>query len=307
MMKIMEVGPRDGLQNEANTVPTDIKRMLIMRLMGAGLKWIEATSFVSKDAIPQLHDAEGLFASLPKHSETVFPVLVPNEKGLLRALSAGASHVAIFLSASETFSQKNIRMSIADSVRVYEDVTKQAKAKGLWVRSYISCVMGCPYEGVIDPRTVTMLALKMQSWGVDEISLGDTIGVGTPLLFQRLIGRVKDVVPIEKIAVHCHDTYGQGLANILTAIDNGVTIVDSSVGGLGGCPYARGATGNVATEDVIYMLDGMGIQTGVDLTLLAETGEWICKTIGREYAAKAGKAWLQRRDRRSVMGAEQNA
>lgn len=296
-MKIMEVGPRDGLQNEANIIDTAIKKMLIMRLIGAGLRWIEATSFVSKEAIPQLQDAEQLFPSLPMQSDVVYPVLVPNEKGLSRALASGATHIAIFLSASETFSQKNIRMSVSDSLRVYEELTKVAKAKGLWVRGYISCVMGCPYEGVIDPRTVTMLADKMQHWGIDECSLGDTIGVGTPLLFQRLIERVRDVVSLDNIAVHCHDTYGQALANILTAVNMGVRIVDSSVGGLGGCPYARGATGNVATEDVIYMLEGMGIHTGVDLTALAETGAWICKTIGRDYAAKSGKAWLQRRTR----------
>lgn len=293
-MKIMEVGPRDGLQNETNMLDTDIKKLLIMRLIGAGLKWIEATSFVSPAAIPQLQDADQLFPTLPKKTDVVFPVLVPNERGLERALAAGATHIAIFLSASDTFSQKNIRISMPESVRLYEGLTKLAKKNGLWVRGYISCVMGCPYEGDIDPRAVVMLAERMRLWGVDEISLGDTIGVGTPLRFKQLIERVKDAAPLDAVAVHCHDTYGQALANIVTAVNMGVRIIDSSVGGLGGCPYARGATGNVATEDVVYMLQGMGIETDVDLTRLAETGEWICKTIGRDYAAKAGKAWLQR-------------
>ncbi|MFI4957304.1 MAG: hydroxymethylglutaryl-CoA lyase [Gammaproteobacteria bacterium] len=296
-VKIMEVGPRDGLQNEPNAVSTDIKKELITRLVSTGVNWVEATSFVSPAAIPQLQDADQLFPMLTKQAGIHYPVLVPNEKGLSRAVAAGVKHIAIFLSASETFSEKNIRMSIPESLKVYEAITKAAKAQGIWVRGYISCVMGCPYEGDVDAQAVAILARAMNSWGVDEISLGDTIGVGTPLKFQHTISVVQEDFPIEQIAVHCHDTYGQGLANILAALSMGVAIVDSSVGGLGGCPYARGATGNVATEDVIYMLNGMGIETGVNLSLLCETGAWICETIGREYATKAGKAWIQRRIR----------
>jgi hydroxymethylglutaryl-CoA lyase len=291
---LMEVGPRDGLQNEQWVVSTNIKRELIERLINTGLRWIEATSFVSPQAIPQLQDADQLFPTLPVKRGIVYPVLVPNEKGLARAMAAGATHIAIFLSASETFSQKNIRMSISQSLEVYEKITREAKAKGLWVRGYISCVMGCPYEGKIDHKTASVLSQAMLGWGIDAISLGDTIGVGTPLAFQQLINELKQYIPIEKIAIHCHDTYGQALANILTALNMGVTTIDSSVGGLGGCPYAKGATGNVATEDVVYMLEGLGVKTGVDLTLLAETGQWICDAIGRENGSKAGKAWLQR-------------
>ena len=291
-VKIMEVGPRDGLQNEPNAIDTETKKNLITRLAAGGLHWIEATSFVSATAIPQLKDADQLLPMLPKASDVHYPVLVPNEIGLQRAIKAGVKHIAIFLSASETFSEKNIRMTIDESLKVYEQITKTAKAHGIWVRGYISCVMGCPYEGDVDTQSVAILARAMKSWGVDELSLGDTIGVGTPLHFQHMISAVSHEFPIEHLAVHCHDTYGQGLANILASLCMGVAIVDSSVGGLGGCPYARGATGNVATEDVVYMLNGMGIETGVNLLSICETGAWICETIGREYATKAGKAYL---------------
>ncbi len=291
-VKIVEVSPRDGLQNEAQTVATDIKIQLIDRLSATGLRVIEATSFVSAKAIPQLQDAEQVLAGITKKSGVAYPVLVPNEKGLQRAIAAGAQEIAVFASASETFSQKNINCSIAESLENYQAVCSAALQQGLQVRAYVSCVCGCPYEGEVKPEKVVEVAAALLQMGAYEVSLGDTIGIGSPAQVQALLDIVMQVVPKEKIAVHFHDTYGQALANIVAAMQQGITTVDASVAGLGGCPYAKGATGNVATEDVVFCLQGMGIETGIDFTALCAVGDFISKALGKENYAKAGTAFL---------------
>ncbi|NIZ03373.1 hydroxymethylglutaryl-CoA lyase [Thalassospira lucentensis] len=295
-VKIVEVGPRDGLQNEKTMVPTDTKVALINRLNDAGLSVIEATAFVSPKWVPQMADASDVMSKITRKSGVTYPVLAPNLKGLEAAIAAGATEVAVFGAASESFSQKNINCSIAESLDRFRPVVDAARDAGLSVRGYVSCVLGCPYEGDIAPQKVAEVAKSLYDMGCYEISLGDTIGTGTPAKAQAMISKVAAHVPIEKLAAHFHDTYGQALANLLTAMQMGVATIDSSVAGLGGCPYAKGASGNVATEDVVYMLNGLGIETGIDLEKLAATGSWICDQIGRSSASKANLALAAKRE-----------
>jgi hydroxymethylglutaryl-CoA lyase len=295
-VRMVEVGPRDGLQNEARTVPLEIKVELIDRLSATGLAVIEAGSFVSPKWVPQMADTAEVLARIRRAPGVRYPVLVPNMKGLEAALGSGVEEIAVFGAASESFSQKNINCSIAESLDRFRPVVEAARAKGMRVRGYISCVAGCPYEGAVAPEAVARVAQALHAMGCAEISLGDTIGTGTPRKMQAMIEAVAHEVPLDRLAVHCHDTYGQALANILAALELGVAIVDSAVAGLGGCPYAAGASGNVASEDVLYMLDGLGIETGIDLAKLAETGAFIAAALGRASGSKAGLA-LSRRAR----------
>ena len=289
-VRIVEVGPRDGLQNEANTVPPEAKVALIEALVGAGLKTIEAGSFVSAKWVPQMADTADVLARLDLQSDISYPVLVPNLQGLDRALKEGVREVAVFGSASESFSQRNINCSIDESLHRFAPVIEKARGHGLKVRGYVSCVLGCPYEGDVAPQAVARVASRLFALGCYEISLGDTIGVGTPIKAQKLIERVGAEIPVEHLALHFHDTYGQALANILACLELGVSVIDSAVAGLGGCPYAVGASGNVATEDVVYMLRGMDVETGVDLDALAEAGRTISRLLGREPASKVARA-----------------
>ncbi|MDE1150701.1 MAG: hydroxymethylglutaryl-CoA lyase [Azospirillaceae bacterium] len=291
-IRIVEVGPRDGLQNEAVLVPTDIKVALVDRLAATGLTVVEAGAFVSPKWVPQMADSAAVLAQIQRPAGVRFPVLVPNERGLTQALAAGVKEIAVFAAASEAFSQRNINCSIAESLDRFAPVARQARDASVSVRGYVSCVLGCPYEGAIDPGRVAEVSARLVDLGCAEISLGDTIGVGTPAQAQALVRRVARDVPVEKLAAHFHDTYGQALANLLACLDEGVRVIDSSVAGLGGCPYAKGATGNVATEDVVYMLEGQGLATGVDLDVLAVIGGWISDTIGRPNASRAGRALL---------------
>jgi len=289
-VRIVEVGPRDGLQNEPGVVATPIKIELIHRLADAGLPAIEATAFVSPKWVPQMADSAAVMAGIRKKSGVAYPVLVPNLKGFEAALAAGAEEVAVFGAASEAFSRKNINCSIAESLARFEPVAQAAKQHGLRLRGYISCVAGCPYQGAVKPAAVAEVAAQLYRMGCYEISLGDTIGVGTPGKIQAMIEAVATAVPMEKLAVHFHDTYGQALANLYAALELGVATMDSSVAGLGGCPYAKGASGNVATEDVVYMLDGLGIHTGVDLDLVFEAGRYICGELRREPSSRVARA-----------------
>jgi hydroxymethylglutaryl-CoA lyase len=289
-VRIVEVGPRDGLQNEKAEVPTKVKLELIERLAGAGLRAIEATAFVSPKWIPQMADHTEVLEGIRREHGVSYPVLTPNLKGFQAALAAGAAEVAVFGAASESFSKKNINCSIAESLERFRPVADAAREAGVKVRGYISCVLGCPYEGAIAPAKVAEVARALNDMGCYEISLGDTIGTGTPGKTQAMIEACARAVPIERLAGHYHDTYGQALANIYASLEMGVATFDSSVAGLGGCPYAKGASGNVATEDVVYMLQGLGIDTGVDLAKLVATGQWICGVIGKEPQSKAGKA-----------------
>jgi hydroxymethylglutaryl-CoA lyase len=289
--RIVEVGPRDGLQNEAAHVPTEVKIELIEQLAEAGLAAVEATAFVSPEWVPQMADNARVFAGIRKKPGVAYPVLVPNLKGFEAARVAGAAEIAVFGAASETFSRKNINCSIAQSLERFAPVVKAARANKMRVRGYISCAAGCPYEGEVKPQAVAALAEKLYKMGCYEISLGDTIGVGTPGRIRAMIEAVAKRVPIGRLAGHYHDTYGQALANIYASLEAGVRTFDSSVAGLGGCPYARGATGNVATEDVVYMLDGLGIETGVDLTKVLRTGQFICRALGREPSSKVARAF----------------
>ncbi len=288
-VKIIEVGPRDGLQNEKITVPAAVKIEFINRLSQTGLQTIEATSFVSPKWIPQLADADEVFCGIKKQPGVSYPVLVPNEKGMQRALAAGAKEVSIFTAASETFNHKNVNASIAESIERFKPVMALAVKHDVKVRGYISTVIGCPYEGPIAPEAVTRVAKELADLGCYEISLGDTIGVGTPVKAQRMLAAVAAEVPMKKLAVHFHDTYGQALANIHACLELGVAAVDSSTSGLGGCPYAKGATGNVATEDVLFMLSGMGIETGVDMAKLLEAGAFISTALARRPESKLGR------------------
>ena len=289
-VRIVEVGPRDGLQNEVNTVPPEAKVALIEALAGAGLKTIEAGSFVSAKWVPQMADTADVVARLDLKSDINYPVLVPNLQGLDRALKEGVREVAVFGSASESFSQRNINCSIDESLHRFAPVIEKARGHGLKVRGYVSCVLGCPYEGDVAPQAVARVASRLFALGCYEISLGDTIGVGTPIKAQELIERVGAEILVEHLALHFHDTYGQALANILACLELGVCVIDSAVAGLGGCPYAVGASGNVATEDVVYMLRGMDVETGVDLDALAEAGRTISRLLGREPASKVARA-----------------
>jgi hydroxymethylglutaryl-CoA lyase len=289
---IVEVGPRDGLQNESNTLSTALRIELIDRLSQCGVPVIEAGSFVSPKWVPQMAGTDKVLAGIDALPGTRYPVLVPNLHGYELAVAAGAKEIALFTAASESFSQKNTNCSITESISRMKSVTGKAKAADLRVRAYISCVLGCPYEGAIEASAVAAICEQLIQMGCDEISLGDTIGTGTPAAANALIREVEAVTPITQLAVHFHDTYGQALANILACLDAGIRIIDSSVSGLGGCPYASGASGNVATEDVVYMLEGLGLETGIDLQALATTGEWISKQLHRPNNSRAGVALL---------------
>ncbi len=289
-VRIVEVGPRDGLQNEPGTLTTETKLELIHRLADAGLPTVEATAFVSPKWVPQMADHDTVLRAIRRKPGVNYPVLTPNMKGFEAAADAGAEEVAVFGAASESFSKKNINCSIDESLERFRPVVEAARARDIRVRGYVSCVLGCPYEGDIDPATVAHVANALYAMGCYEISLGDTIGTGTPLKAQRMVEAVAAHVPMDAIAAHFHDTYGQALANLYAVMELGVATVDSSVAGLGGCPYAKGASGNVATEDVVYMLDGMGVTTGVDLQALASAGRWISAELGREPASKVARA-----------------
>ncbi|MBK6728703.1 MAG: hydroxymethylglutaryl-CoA lyase [Xanthomonadales bacterium] len=289
-VRIVEVGPRDGLQNEKPIVPTATKIALIDRLSAAGLRSIEATSFVSPKWIPQLADAAEVFAGIQKHEGVAYPVLVPNLQGYERALAVGVREVALFTGASETFTRQNINASIEESIDRFRPILERAGNDGVKVRGYVSTTLGCPYQGAVDVREVVRVARRIHELGCYEVSLGDTIGVGTPSKARAMLKAVAGEVPMGALAVHFHDTRGQALANVFACVEEGVRVVDASVSGLGGCPYATGASGNVATEDVVYLLHGMGFVTGVDLDALVETGQWISNEIGRGNGSKFGRA-----------------
>lgn len=289
-VRIVEVGPRDGLQNEKNIVATADKVELINRLSATGLRSIEATSFVSPKWVPQLADAAEVFSTIQRRPGVSYPVLVPNEAGYERAHAVGADEIAVFTAASEAFNRRNINASIDESLRRFEPVLARAREDGVRVRGYVSTVLGCPYQGEVPVAEVVRVSRVLHQMGCHEISLGDTIGTGTPRAARAMLRAVAAEVPMQALAVHFHDTWGQALANILACLEEGVAVVDAAVAGTGGCPYARGASGNVATEDVVYMLHGMGIQTGIDLPALAATGHWLAARLGRESGSRAGRA-----------------
>jgi hydroxymethylglutaryl-CoA lyase len=289
-VRIVEVGPRDGLQNEPNPIPTATKIALIERLAATGLPVVEATSFVSPKWVPQLADAAEVYAGIAKRPGVDYPVLVPNVQGYERARACGVASIAVFTAASEAFNRRNINASIDESLVRIRDVTERARADGVPVRGYVSTVLGCPYQGEVPVADVVRVARALVELGCHEISLGDTIGVGTPRRARAMLRAVASEVPVERLAVHYHDTRGQALANVYASLEEGVRVVDASVAGLGGCPYARGATGNVATEDVVYLLAGLGVATGVDLDALIEVGRWISAELGRPNGSKVGRA-----------------
>ena len=304
-VRIVEVGARDGLQNEKQTVTTETKLELIDRLGAAGVTAIEATAFVSPKWIPQMADHDAIMRRLVKRSGVSYPVLTPNLKGFEAAANAGATEVAVFAAASESFSQKNINCSIAESIARFEPVFDAAIAKGIKVRGYVSCVIACPYEGSIAPQAVTDVAQALYERGAYEVSLGDTIGVGTPASVERMLDVVAKRVPVAQLAGHYHDTYGMAIANVHASWRLGVRTFDSSISGLGGCPYAKGATGNVATEDVVYLLHQLGAETGIDLNALIDTSAWISERLGREPNSRVARAMLAKRS--SVPGATPTA
>ena len=289
-VRIVEVGPRDGLQNERVDIGTAAKVELIDRLSRTGLRSIEATAFVSPKWVPQMADAAEVLAGIQRMAGIAYPVLVPNEQGYARAREAGADEVAVFTAASEAFNLRNTNASIAQSLERFAPVLERARADGVRVRGYVSTVLGCPYQGEVPLADVVRVARSLHAMGCYEISLGDTIGVGTPAKARAMLQAVAGEVPMAALAIHFHDTYGQALANVLACLEDGVAVVDSAVSGAGGCPYAKGASGNVASEDVVYMLHGLGIRTGVDLPLLAETGRWLAGLLGRETGSKVGRA-----------------
>jgi hydroxymethylglutaryl-CoA lyase len=289
-VKMVEVGPRDGLQNEKTTVPTEVRIELIERLADAGLPVVEAGSFVSPKWVPQMADTGEVMKRIRRREGVSYPVLVPNMKGLDAAIAAGATEIAGFAAATETFSRRNTNCSIAESLQRQSEVCRAAIDQGLRVRGYMSVVLGCPYEGDVKPSQVADVVRRLWDMGCYEVSLGDTVGMGTPAKTQRLIEAVSAHIPVEKIGGHYHDTYGQAIANILASLEMGMATFDSSIAGLGGCPYSPGATGNVATEDVLYMLDGMGIETGVHMDALLDTAEFICSRLGRSTVSRAGRA-----------------
>ena len=289
-VRIVEVGARDGLQNEKTMLPSEVKIALIDRLSSAGLKTIEVTSFVSPKWVPQLADASEVYRGIRKVPGVSYPVLVPNEQGYLRAREVGASEVAVFTAASEAFNRKNINASIDESIDRFAPIMAHAKNDGVRVRGYVSTVLGCPYQGDVPIADVVRVARRLHEIGCYEISLGDTIGVGTPGKARTMLSAVASEVPMQALAVHFHDTYGQALANILACLEEGVRVVDSAVSGTGGCPYAKGATGNVASEDVVYMLHGMGMTTGIDLDVLVAAGSWLAAQLHKETASRVTKA-----------------
>ena len=289
---IIEVGPRDGLQNESSFVSSEHKIELINLLSQTGLKHIEVTSFVSAKSIPQLADNDVVFSAINKVPGIHYSVLVPNERGMNKALEVGAKEIAVFTAASELFNQRNINCSIEESIARFQPALNLAKAHDIKVRGYISCVLGCPYQGEIDPQKVADVTQRLIDMGVDEISLGDTIGVGTPKQTQHVLDKVLKILPLNQLAMHFHDTYGQAIANIYTSLHYGVHRFDSSVAGLGGCPYAQGASGNVATEDVLYLMHGLGINTEVDIFKIVAAGDMICKVLGRKNQSKVANAML---------------
>lgn len=289
---IVEVGPRDGLQNEQSFVATPTKIELINLLSQSGLRHIEVTSFVSTKAIPQLADHDEVFRAINKPAGVHFSALVPNERGMQSALAVGVKEIAIFTAASELFNQHNINCSIDESIARFEPIMSLARTQKVHVRAYISCVLGCPYEGKIPPQQVVNVTQRLIELGIDEISLGDTIGVGTPKQTKELITAISTCLPLSQVAMHFHDTYGQAVANIFAALESGISRFDSSVAGLGGCPYARGASGNVATEDVLYLLHGLGIETGIDIYQIVAAGDMICKALGRKNQSKVANALL---------------
>jgi hydroxymethylglutaryl-CoA lyase len=290
-VNVVEVGPRDGLQNEKAEVPTAVKIELIDRLSAAGLSAVEATAFVSPKWVPQMADNAAVMAGINRRPGTSYPVLTPNMKGFEAAVAAGAEEVAVFGAASESFSKKNINCSIAESLDRFAPVLEAAAENGVRVRGYVSCVLDCPYEGPIAPSAVADVSARLLDMGCYEISLGDTIGRGTPVRARAMVDAVAERVPVRQLAAHFHDTYGQALANLYAVLEQGIATVDSSVSGLGGCPYAKGASGNVATEDVLYMLDGLGIETGVDLAAVIEAGRFISTHLGRPSGSKVNRAY----------------
>jgi hydroxymethylglutaryl-CoA lyase len=290
-VKIVEVGPRDGLQNEARELPTAVKVELIERLADAGLPAVEATAFVSPKWVPQMADHAEVLERIRRRPGVAYPVLTPNLKGFEAARAAGATEVAVFGAASEAFSKKNINCSIAESLERFRPVVEAAKSHDIKVRGYVSCVLGCPYEGEVKPDRVAEVAGTLYDMGCYEVSLGDTIGTGTPGKAKAMIEACAKRVPLQKLAGHYHDTYGQALSNIYASLEMGITTFDASVAGLGGCPYAAGASGNVATEDVVYMLNGLGVKTGIDLARLVEIGRWICGVLGRKPSSKVNQAF----------------
>ncbi len=295
-VKIVEVSPRDGLQNEKDFVPTDIKVELVNRLSAAGFPNVEAASFVSPKWVPQMADGAELMARIDRHpGATIYSVLTPNLKGLEGALAAKADEIVIFGAASEAFSQKNINCSIAESIARFEPVAEAARAAGVRVRGSISCALGCPYQGEVPISSVVDMARRFKALGCDEIDVADTIGVGTPRRVREVMSAVSAVMDPSRLSGHFHDTYGQALANILAAMETGIAIFHSSVSGLGGCPYAKGATGNVATEDVLYMLRGLDIDTGVDFDAVVDIGQWMAANLNRKGASRAGNAIAAKR------------
>ena len=290
-VRIVEVGPRDGLQNEpGDIIPTAVKVELINRLADAGLSYVESASFVSPKWVPQMGDATDVMQTIERKPGVTYAALTPNLKGLEGAIAAGADEVAVFGAASEAFTQKNINCSIKESLERFVPVIERAREANIRVRGYVSTVMGCPYEGDIAPAQVASVCRDLFDMGCYEISLGDTIGVGTPIKAKKMLEAVAAEIPVEKLAAHFHDTYGQALANLYSVIEEGVAVVDTSVAGLGCCPYAKGASGNVATEDVLYMLNGLGIETGVDLNKLVQTSHWITAQLGRSNGSKVALA-----------------
>lgn len=286
---LFEVGPRDGLQNEAHPLGPDDRVSLIKRLAHAGMPYVEAGSFVSPKWVPQMADTDKVLAQLDAEAYR-YPVLTPNMKGFEAARAAGADHVAVFGAASETFSQKNINCNIAESIRRFAPVMEEARKHNIRIRGYVSCVLGCPYEGDVAVATVVEVAEWLLEHGAHEISLGDTIGVGTPACARAMVKQVAQSVPRDRLALHFHDTYGQALANILACLEEDIRIIDVAVAGLGGCPYAAGASGNVASEDVLYMLEGMGFETGIDLDKIVATGNWVSHLLNRQNNSKVGRA-----------------
>ena len=291
-VRIVEVGPRDGLQNEAAIIATADKIALVDRLSDTGLQTVEATSFVSPKWVPQLADAADVFAGIKHRDGVAYPVLVPNLQGYARARAVGATEVALFTAASDAFNRRNTNAGIDESLERFRPVLAQAAEDGVRVRGYVSTVLGCPYQGEVPVAEVVRVSRALHAMGCYEISLGDTIGVGTPRKARDMLLAVADAVPMDALAVHFHDTYGQALANVLACLEEGVAVVDAAVSGTGGCPYAKGASGNLATEDLVYMLHGMGIQTGVDLDALADTGRWLSGLLGRESGSKVTRARL---------------